>query len=258
MAKYLTEFNTYAEYSAATLNLPNVSLIKSTGDVYYKNIYAGAVLGDILMYDVANQKLVSTIGSSWNTTMYPLASYEPIAINVYPADQASDNKSRWMALRWASNSSDTGNNAKVGMKWGLKSTTLGEYTSTDTTLLNGRENTTKALEFADGTTGNTQAAFAAFAACNRFRTSGTSAGDWYLPSKAELDLYKANYSTINSKIQTIKDASSSIVSEVNANMWMSTEGSSNENSYELYSSGIFSNQGGRSYSQNGCRAMLSL
>ena len=49
MAKYLTEFNTYAEYQAATLNLPNVSLINSTAKVYYKNIFAGASLGDILM-----------------------------------------------------------------------------------------------------------------------------------------------------------------------------------------------------------------
>lgn len=64
--KYLTSFNTLAEYEAASLELPNVSLIKSTGEIKYKNIYAGAVLGDILMYDVANQKLVSTIDAEWN------------------------------------------------------------------------------------------------------------------------------------------------------------------------------------------------
>ena len=86
MAKYLTEFNTYAEYSAATLNLPNVSLIKSTGKVYYKNIFAGASLGDILMWDNVNSKLVYTIGGNWSAEAFPISQYEPIAINIYPAD----------------------------------------------------------------------------------------------------------------------------------------------------------------------------
>ena len=36
--KYLTSFNTLAEYEAASLELPNVSLIKSTGEIKYKNI----------------------------------------------------------------------------------------------------------------------------------------------------------------------------------------------------------------------------
>lgn len=219
MAKYLTEFNTYAEYQAATLNLPNVSLIKSTGKVYYKNIFAGASLGDILMWDNVNNQLVTTIGGSWDSTIYPIAQYEPIAINVYPASQASDGKSRYMALRWASNTSDTGSTSNVILYWG----NIGDITSKDQTALNGRENTNKALELADGTTANTTAAFAAFAACNRFRTNGTSAGDWYVPSKGELSLYQSNYDDINAKITAIKNASSSIVNTVNASMWSSTE-----------------------------------
>lgn len=220
MAKYLTEFDTYAEYSAATLNLPNVSLIKSTGKVYYKNLFAGATLGDILMWDNVNNKLVTTFGGNWDSTTYPIAQYEPIAINVYPASQASDGKSRYMALKWASNTSDTGSTTYVSLKWGNNGDNL---TSKDETLLNGRENTDKALALADGTTANTQAAFAAFAAVNRFRTNGTSAGDWYLPSKGELSLYQSNYADINAKITAIKNASSSIVSTVNDSQWSSTE-----------------------------------
>ena len=220
MAKYLTEFNTYAEYQAATLNLPNVSLIKSTGKVYYKNIFAGASLGDILMWDNVNNQLVSTIGGSWDSTIYPIAQYEPIAINVYPASQASDGKSRYMALRLASNTSDTGSTSDVNLIWGNTGYRL---TSKDQTALNGRENTDKALALADGTTANTQAAFAAFAAVNRFRTNGTNQGDWYLPSKGELSLYQSNYADINAKITAIKNASSSIVNTVNTSMWSSTE-----------------------------------
>lgn len=223
MAKYLTEFNTYAEYQAATLNLPNVSLIKSTGKVYYKNLFAGASLGDILMWDNVNNQLVTTFGGIWDATTYPISQYEPIAINIYPASQASDGKSRYMALRWASNESDTGSVYEVTLMWGKNSTTAGDITSTDQTALNGRENTNKALVLADGTTANTQAAFAAFAAVNRFRTNGTNQGDWYVPSYAELSLYQANYADINAKIQAIKDASSSIVIGVNYMQWSSTE-----------------------------------
>lgn len=224
MANYLTSFDTYAEYSAATLNLPNVSLIKNTGEVYYKNIFAGASLGDILMWDNVNNKLVTTFGGYWDSTTYPIAQYEPIAINVYPASQASDGKSRWMALKWASNTSDTGSTSNVYTKWGNYGDNL---TSKDQTALNGRENTDKALALADGTTANTQAAFAAFAAVNRFRTNGTSAGDWYVPSYAELSLYQANYASINAKITAIKNVSSSIVDTVSIGQWSSTEKYSN-------------------------------
>lgn len=220
MAKYLTEFNTYAEYQAATLSLPNVSLIKSTGKVYYKNIFAGASLGDILMWDNVNNKLVATFGGNWSTESFPIAQYEPIAINIYPADQASDGKSRFMALRWASNTSDTGSTNNVSLIWGKNNVQV----SNDKTALNGRSNSNIMLAVADGTTANTQDACAAFAACNRFRTSGTSAGDWYLPSRGELSIYSSNYNTINNKIQLIKNASESIVETVNTSMWSSSEG----------------------------------
>lgn len=223
MAKYLTEFNTYAEYTGATLSLPNVSLIKSTGKVYYKNLFAGASLGDILMWDNVNNQLVTTFGGIWDSTTYPIAQYEPIAINIYPANQASDGKSRYMALRWASNASDTGSTSIVGLMWGNDSTNIGDVTSADQTALNGRENTDKVVLIMPGTSGNTQAEFPIFYAVNRFRTNGTSAGDWYVPSYAELSLYQANYADINAKIQAIKNASSSIVNTVNDRMWNSTE-----------------------------------
>ena len=256
MANYLTSFNTYAEYQAATnLDLPNVSLVLASGNVYYKNLFAGASLGDILMWDVTNQKLITTYRGNWDATTYPIAQYEPIAINVYPAVQASDGKSRYMALKWASNTSDSGSTSVVGLKWGNDGNTS---TSTDQTALNGRENTDKALALADGTTENTQAAFAAFAAVNRFRTNGTSAGDWYLPSKGELSLYASNYADINAKITAIKNASSSIVNEVYTNQWSSTEISDrNLYAWNLYSDGSFTYLLNKSTS-SGVRGMIAL
>lgn len=251
--KYLTSFNTLVEYEAASLELPNVSLIKSTGEIKYKNIYAGAVLGDILMYDVTNQKLVSTIGGEWNTTMYPIADYEPIAINIYPASQTSDGKGRWMSLKWLSNASATGSASSVNLMWGNNGDNL---TSKDQTLFNGRENTDKALELADGTSSNTQAAFPIFYAANIFYTNGTSAGDWYIPSYKELSLYQTNYADINTKIMAIKTASSTIVNTVNGNQWCSTETSGSIFSWMLYNNGSW----GNNYRNinNSCRGVLSL
>lgn len=251
--KYLTSFNTLVEYEAASLELPNVSLIKSTGEIKYKNIYAGAVLGDILMYDVTNQKLVSTIGGEWNTTMYPIADYEPIAINIYPASQTSDGKGRWMSLKWLSNTSATGSASSVNIMWGNNGDNL---TSKDQTLFNGRENTDKALALADGTSSNTQAAFPIFYAANIFHTNGTSAGDWYVPSYKELSLYQTNYADINVKITAIKTASSAIVNTVNGNQWSSTEGSSSNFSWLLNYIGSWGSSSRNDYYS--CRGVLSL
>lgn len=247
MAKYLTEFNTYAEYQAATLNLPNVSLIKSTGKVYYKNIFAGATLGDILMWDNVNNKLVTTFGGNWDSTTYPIAQYEPIAINIYPSSQASDGKSRYMALRWLDSTNNTGNKDATNMKWGLQVSN----TSTDQTALNGRENTNIILNISGFETD-----YIIFKAANEFITSGTSAGDWYVPSKGELSLYQSNYADINAKIETIKNASSSIVNTVNWSQWSSTEYGNSNFAFNLDNNGSW-NYRNKSNSY-GVRGMIAL
>ena len=240
MAKYLTEFNTYAEYQAATLNLPNVSLIKSTGKVYYKNIFAGASLGDILMWDNVNNKLVTTIGGNWNTTMYPIAQYEPIAINIYPADQTSDGKSRWLSLKWVDKNNSSGNYNVQTYKWGLTSQTI----STDVTLFNGRENTNSILNLQD--TNNV-----VFNAVNIFYTSGTQAGDWYLPSYKELSLYASNFADINTKIGATN------LSSTSGRLWTSTTvASDTSNAYMLSSGKLLMRL--KTQDAEGARAMLSL
>ena len=259
MANYLTSFNNYADYSGATLDLPNVSLIKADGSVYYKNLFAGASLGDILMWDVVNQKLITTYGGNWDSTTYPIASYEPIAINVYPASQASDGKSRYMALKWASNTSATGSTIFKNLMWGPSSTTLGEITSTDQTALNGRANTNKAVAAMPGTSGDTQAEYPIFYAVNQFYTNGTQAGDWYVPSKGELSLYASNYADINTKITAIKNASSSIVNTVNSFQWSSTEAQKTDSWYMYNNGSWYSSGNGARYSNNcAVRGMIAL
>lgn len=240
MAKYLTEFNTYAEYQAATLNLPNVSLIKSTGKVYYKNLFAGASLGDILMWDNVNNKLVTTFGGNWDSTTYPIAQYEPIAINVYPADQASDGKSRWLSLKWVDKNSSSGNYNVKTYKWGLTSQT----TSTDVTLFNGRENTNSILNLQD--TNNE-----IFNAVNIFYTSGTQAGDWFLPSYKELSLFASNFADINTKIAATN------LSSTSGRLWTSTTLAKSTDEVYILINGKLSPRV-KTQNADGARAMLAL
>lgn len=252
MAKYLTEFQTYAEYSGATLSLPNVSLIKSTGEVYYKNIFAGDTLGDVLMYDIANDRLVTTFGGVWDSTTYPIASYTPIAINVYPASQTPDGKNRYMAIRWASNTSSTGSASNISMYWGPNDF----ITSTDTTAFNGRANQDDAEALMPGTTGNTQAEYTAFYACSIFAPPGTNAGDWYMPSYKEITLYASNHSTFDNIITAIKTAAgSSYIYDVSSSFATST--SVGGTKYYYYSSGSIQPYADKQYKEK-CRAMISL
>lgn len=258
MGKYLSIFETEDAYNEGktSLKLPNVSYIASTGKLHYNNIFAGATLGDVLMYDINNQKLVVTLGGIWDSTTYPIAQYEPIGICIYPSNQTSDGKGRFMSLKWMSLTSPSGSADPQGMTWGNRGNNL---TSKDRTLFNGKENTEKAIALADGSSDNTQAAFPAFATCHKFYTNGTNAGDWYLPSYKELELYSANYADINAQITKIKNASSSIVSTVNSEMWTSTETDDEVNYHANYmmQSGPLAPYGAR-WDETPVRACLSL
>lgn len=257
MGKYLSIFETEDAYNEGktSLKLPNVSYIASTGNLHYANLIAGATLGDVLMYDINNQKLVVTLGGIWDSTTYPIAQYEPIGICIYPSNQTSDGKGRFMSLKWMSLTVASGSTRSEMMVWGKMGNNL---TSKSVTLFNGKENTEKAIALADGSSDNTEAAFPAFAACHKFYTNGTNAGDWYLPSCKELELYSANYDDINAQITKIKNASSSIVDTVNNGMWASTETDGySYYAYYMNSSGRRIYSGSRSNYYN-VRACLSL
>lgn len=247
MAKYLTEFNTYADYSGATLSLPNVSLIKNTGEVYYKNIYAGATVGDVLMYDVANQKLVATLNAQWDATTYPIASYEPIAICAIPVQNSTDNKSHWISTLEPT-TAGTGNTYS-SPKWENKITVDHNAKSSG----DGRSNTDIIIEQADFSATE----YPAFYAVNVYHTSGTTAGDWYLPAIDELIATYSGLTAINGNLTAIKTASSSKAEPIAAaSYWSSTERNASTAWTFIFSDGRTSN----SQKVNGVRlrAMLSL
>lgn len=230
MGNFIKEFNTYAEYSAATTLYPSVSLVKENGEVYYKNfvsIFPKATLCDVLMYDSVNDKLVCTTDGYWDISVYPSAQYEPLAINVYPASQATDGKARFLTIAWVS----------VGAnKWGENSTVLGDITSADQTALNGKDNTDKVVAVMPDTSGNTQAEYPAFYQVHHYSTSGTSEGDWYLPSKGELLLLQDNFNKIRNQYTKISEQMSYGTSYAPESIWSSTEDTTNTAFYLAQSS----------------------
>ena len=56
--------------------------------------------------------------------------------------------------------------------------------------------------------------------CNKYSTSGTKAGDWFLPSMEELESLAANYIVVNEKLMTI--AGKTTISE-KSSYWSSSE-----------------------------------
>lgn len=64
----------------------------------------------------------------------------------------------------------------------------------------------------------------AFCSTWRFKTVGTSEGDWYLPSYYDMSKYQQNYTTINNVLTNIKTvAGSNYLNNVTDFIWISNE-----------------------------------
>lgn len=114
----------------------------------------------------------------------------------------------------------------------------GANTSTDTTLFNGRENTNAALALASGSVSQSNIdCFPVFQAANMFAPSGTTAGDWYIPSAKEVDFLVSSGSVITAQKAKISSADSTVCNQYAINCPTST---SYDNSYP-YWVGVFSN-----------------
>lgn len=69
--------------------------------------------------------------------------------------------------------------------------------------------------------------------CNSYSTSGTKAGDWYLPSLKELALLSSSYAAVNGKLTAIVGA----VTLAEEDYWSSSEGNWNDAKRLVPSSG---------------------
>ena len=260
MSKYLTIFNTEAQWQAAqdTLDYPNVSLIDTTGDLHYSTYpgkeVANAPFGSILMADVATNKLFYIEDSAdYNLTDYPFADYKPIAVCIFDKESNANNQAVFMSVQWADyRYLGTPQASSQTMSWGFYNVDLSSKvtgirdTGTNHISSISINNAVKLLITKDysgssitDTYGDGEST--AFCSAWRFKTPGTQEGDWYLPSCYDLTKYKNNYSTINGIISSIKNLTgSNYINTLHGNVriWTACESSSSD-SYRLTSEPSF-------------------
>lgn len=248
MSKYITHFQTEAAYQAAlaSLDLPNVSLVDELGEVHYHRALYGAHAGDICLYDVAEAQKIVVAAEDWNLTTYPTASY-PI-IGVVIADEGPTGVTLCSALGMAADGSTSSTNDVLNFQhtivlgWGLTKYTTAETAITDT---DGKANTAaaiaaiKAYDLAHSTDNFTGYASGAI---QLFAPTGTTAGDWYFGSFYEVKQMKTNMTIINTSLQKIKTADSSLSCILSAaDNYNTTTENENERSCIVTSGGGFSN-----------------
>jgi hypothetical protein len=243
MSKHFSIFQTAAQWDAAkdSLDYPNVSLIDTTGDLHYCTYngqeVANAPFGSIIMGEVSTDTLFYIDNSEYNLTDYPLESYKPIAVCIYDKASNANNQAVFMAVQWADYTALGTPKAKSkATRWGfsgvdLSQTVTGIRSQNSANHISsiGINNAMKELVTEDysGTSisdnyGNGQSP--AFCSCWRFKTVGTSEGDWYLPSYYDMLKYKENNSTINNVLTNIKTvAGSNYLNNVTDFIWISNE-----------------------------------
>ena len=116
---------------------------------------------------------------------------------------------------------DVGNRLAIALdeknlKWGGYGNEIGSAARGTS----GRSNTAAILAY--GKANNIKYPAAEY--CNSYSTSGTKAGDWFLPSIEELKLLSGNFSAINASLQTLGKAMSE---DENGYYWSSSESTDN-------------------------------
>lgn len=241
MSKYLTLFNTEAQWQAAqdTLDYPNVSLIDTTGDLHYSKYVgqevANAPFGSILMAEVATNKLFYILNSEYNLTDYPLANYKPIAVCIYDKASNANNEAVFMSVQLMDYKTlGQGNPKSIGMKWGFYNIDLSDKVPelfntgsnhVSSTIINEAMKPLVTVDYSGTSIPNNSGdgESPAFCCCWRFKTPGTNEGDWYFPSYYDVMKYQQNYSTINEVLTNIKTvAGTSYLDTINGNQRICT------------------------------------
>lgn len=264
MSKYITHFQTEAEYQSAlpTLDLPNVSLVDELGEVHYHRALYGAHAGDIALYDVAEAQKIIVSPSNWNLTTYPTANY-PI-IGVVVADESPEGCLifRQKGVYADGTESATSSNYYIKILWQNLTFNWGltKYNDTNAaTDLNGKANTAaiiaaiKAYDLENSTDNITGKIGQAI---QNFHTAGTSAGDWFVPSMGQIIHLKTNGTIINSTLSKIRSADNTLsvqeilISGFDAKYNTSTE---NSNSQNYMYNGMYATAVGASYKSDSNR-----
>lgn len=218
MSKYITHFQTEAAYQSAlpSLDLPNVSLVDELGEVHYHRALYGAHAGDIALYDVANAQKIVVTKDDWNLTSYPTVSY-PI-VGVVVADESAAGCKVCAVTNINTDGTPTTNNKYYGWQntnfdWGLTKYSTSTDAKTD---FNGKANTTtiinaiKAYDLAHSTDSITGCASQCI---QLYAPTGTVAGEWYIPACGEMKMAYDNFTVINTTLNKIHTADSSLANE---------------------------------------------
>lgn len=223
MSKYITHFQTEAAYQSAlpNLDLPNVSLVDELGEVHYHRALYGAHAGDICLYDVAEAQKIVVTAEDWNLTTYPTASY-PI-IGVVASDESAAGclifRQKGVAVDGTESSTSTNWYRKIKWEntfpidWGLTKYSTANDAKTD---FNGKTNTAtiiaaiKAYDLEHSTDNITGCIGQTIAS---FSTSGTSIGDWFVPSAGQILYLIENNTVINTTLSKIRNADATLSTE---------------------------------------------
>lgn len=231
MAKYIGTYATSGDVQTALdnqeLSRPFIAYTTDDDKVYYGVKADKAEPGDIVVYSVADDLLHYIKQADYNTTDYPAASYVPVGVVAMPqTDDAilgPTGEITFIGLNWLSrNKPDTGdnqNNSK-NVPWGYTNYAVPELTNyansgTAITDMNGKANTEAVLQYATAqadwrtasaiTWTNAEGYYPAFECAWRYHTSGTSQGDWFIPSCGQLYSIKDTdrLNTINNSLSII-------------------------------------------------------
>jgi len=229
MSKYFSLFQTEAQYQAAkdTLDYPNVSLIDTTGDLHYSTYngieVSNANFGDLLICDLQSNSLLNLSEDSYNTTDYPVNEYTPIGICIFDKKSNVGNECVFMSLipcdyehpgiadvNWR-------NSKKI--YWGneLDLTSIVPNINSDTHIstkdLNDAMKNVVTADWSGATIENSTKSgnYPAWECCWRFYTTGTSAGDWYMPSYYDISRFSTDYKELFSIINSLRSKNSKCV-----------------------------------------------
>lgn len=243
MSKYITHFQTEAEYQSAlpSLDLPNVSLVDELGEVHYHRALYGAHAGDICLYDVAEAQKIVVTAENWNLTSYPTASYPIIGIVV--ADESAAGLTVMSNFGVAADGSKTTSNVQLkwqnvyDINWGLTEYSTGDLAKTD---FNGKTNTTtiiSAVNAYDTSHSTDNITGCVCGAIQVFVTDGTVAGDWYVGGAGEVFKMYENKTAIMASADKIYNAGSTLGMNgstllQNGNYW-SSSGYSSSRAYRV-------------------------
>ena len=171
------------------------------------DVISDAEFGDILMTQISTNKLLVIPVENYNLETYPFENYKPIAVCIYDKVSNQNNQAVFMSFQM-SDTLHLGTGIKKGseVSFGFNNFDISQVvpsirsSSASSIYINNQMRNIVTKDYSGNTvTGSSKIGDAdAFGVCWRFKTVGTEEGEWYLPSRNDIDKFKNNYSYITS------------------------------------------------------------